>query len=202
MVGSMQYQMCWSIIIASSVLAATGCSGERSGGTEPTDSVQSQLDADECATVTAHTSFLGKIDPGYTTPRSYNKCDKAYVVDLHALDEPYAGEGSVVDAQIKVRYGDTKIGTRADCEAHSIAAGFYRWVGSAGTTSTGFSGSWELIDVKQTMGRWIAAGSACELVVSQSGLVAMSSYRIAAAALSPSGATRKVWIRTVKPIGE
>lgn len=199
----MTKQRLWGFVGVLALLAAPGCGAEERGDSETTDSLQSSLNWYACASVDADASFVDDMYPGHLTPQSYNNCDNAYVVDLEDLDAEYTGEGSGADAQINVKYADATIPHRWACQAHSLTAAFYLWAPGAGVTSTATGGSetgWQSLGVRWTPGQWNSETKRCTLSLSQMGLVAGASYRVAAAALTSGGDTRKMIIRTLPPI--
>jgi hypothetical protein len=159
--------------------------------------VQQALSASSCDSVSAHVSFDGRIIPEHISPRSYNKCTKAYVVDLDDIDSvvtgPGGGGGS--DAYIEIRHADSAT-NRSTCEATSLRAIVYtrklsngNWDDSNGVYDASKNGTW----------RTILSYSYCDLGINVRGMTAGRDYRFAMTSRL-SGNTRKVGIETHAPV--
>ena len=153
------------------------------------------------------------VDPTDVSDRTYNKCHKSWIVDIHTLHPAYTGSGAGggSDAAIVVNWADTPPANAAACAATGLAAILYEdqpvsQPGGAGGQSSpgtggaqGFpSGHWVVLAEKHSTPTWIAGG--CQNSVAFTGMVAGKTYRVAATARAADDTTRKVGITTMKPL--
>jgi hypothetical protein len=187
----------WTVGVAAALNLA-GCGGEAMSEEEllaemeDVGSVSSALSQSSCATATANFSATGKVDPGHISPRSYDTCHKGYVVDVNNLSAEYTGTGSI-NARLAVEWADSNLTNQTDCEDHHIRAIYYKKV----------SGNWVVQQDDTVWGTWIGlvgGGGYCSMQSNLMGLTAGSSYRVAATARTPGGATRKIMIQNYKKV--
>lgn len=183
------------------LLSATGC---YDGTSDSQIGVgQAELSAGDCGSVPLpNVTRFHSIEPAVVSPRTYDTCDKGYVIDLWDLDSAYAGCGDATCARIVVDWADIDISAQAYCQASKVAAKFYVYEFGAPAVAVavtgGMGGSWVLLEEREVSGTWTPGHCSFDGVSLQNP-VAGTSYRIAAQALGPLGNTRRVSVQTVKP---
>jgi hypothetical protein len=189
-------------------LALAACSGgEPSLGEMDTGAADVELGTVQqawapgaCGRAGANAEFDGSVDPAHVSPRSYNNCFKSYVVDIFDLSGDYTGPGAGggQDAHLQVSWADTVPSNRADCEAISGGAIFYRRIDDAWVDQTG-----QLVST----GTFIETGPPLNLAfcvppgVQFFDIEPGESYRVAATMRldTPANPTRRVSVETVAP---
>jgi len=168
---------------------AGACSAGAGSDQEPVTIDESAFSQTSCAGVTANHSFTGDIDPGFTTPQTYNTCTKGYVIDITSYASAYTGQGSggCSDAILEADYGDSVL-SQTDCPNYEVRAILYHRV----------SGSWVVVADQDVFGTWIFGS--CALGTGFTGMIAGDDYRIAVTSRAPDTSTRKVTVTSFKPV--
>lgn len=179
----------------------TGCGDPSSDGSEPISTIDAAISQSSCAVATANQTYTGGIEPSIVTPRTYNTCYKAYVLDIHNLNAAYTGSGNENDGRIETSYADTAITNQATCEATELRTIVYSCVGGEATSTTG-PHACVALDDQHTSGEWVPifGGGTCALGHTFSDVHPGGSYRVATTARNPSNETRKVRIGTYRPV--
>ncbi|HTV22341.1 MAG TPA: hypothetical protein VMG12_26820 [Polyangiaceae bacterium] len=148
---------------------------------------------------TPNVTFQGRIDlSSFTSPTSYNKCTKSYVVDVFDVAPDASGSGRDGNAFFDVRDAGPIPTNQADCEALEGGAIFYQRSGNAWVALT---------DQVVSAGRWapgLFGGMVCfPPAVSfegDGGLEEGASYRIAATYRNAAGVTRPIRFDHAGPV--
>lgn len=165
--------------------------------------IQQNFAVSSCASADANKTFTADIDPGHTSPRSYNTCTKGYVVDLNDIHEDYVRYGIGGGGRAKIHISTADSGNKAACESTDLRVVVYtkkigvdNWSTASGVVDTGTkSGVWYSDSGANPNTGDIVLQDYCSLSYSFVGMTAGADYRFAITSRS-SGNTRKVNIWT------
>ena len=184
------------LLLVAVAVSSAACGGQPEQ-VDGTVGVADEALSDSCGNGGNDGSFSGFIDPGVTSPQTYNRCTKSYVVDVNNLSPEYAdpGDGTGGPSRFQVAWGDTYTNTEAGCNNLSGAAIIFLKSGNSWVDISGGQIS--------AYGNWIDGGGIAFCDTPQIeffNIVAGQSYRIAATMRLNSGSnpTRKVQVTTKK----
>jgi len=203
----------WRSLAFGTLIVALGsaCSGAETEelGAEPSADVDLQLGTAQqgwsvisCGreSTTPNVTFDGSIDGStFTSPASYNKCTKSYILEVHDVAPEASGSGRDANARFDVYDVGALPTNQADCEALGGGAIFYQRSGNAWVALT---------DQVTSAGRWapglFGGGMTCFPpgvgFEGDGGLEEGASYRIAATFRDAANVTRPIRFEHSRPV--
>jgi len=188
------YKKLFVITVAFSAAACNGVQPENEDGSQGTTE---EALSDSCANASPDARFTGGIDGVFSSPQTYNRCTKSYVVQIDDLSAEFSGDGDY--GGFVISWADSLPNTQAGCEDLHGGAIIFQKIGD----------SW--IDISggqiSSDGEWVGVVGDLDLgcfgpLMEYRGLEAGQSYKIAATMRLNSGSnpTRKVGFET-RPVG-